>query len=298
MTKMHENEFHIDKQLVLSLLKSQCPQWAELPIQAIASSGTDNAIFRLGSKFVARFPRTDGSLTNINKEYEWVPKLAQHLKISISEPIFKGNPEHGYPWLWTIAKWNEGQNPDFEKENEHATLAIDLADFINELHDIKLTNGPYSRRGIPLNTKILDEETRQAINKLEGDIDILSITSLWDKLTNIPYWNKDPVWIHGDLLPGNILVKDNRLSAVIDFSDVGVGDPACDLIVAWNLLNANSRKTFRDNLKNIDDDTWERGRGWALSIALIILPYYMHTNPVLVSVARRMIDQVLSDTLT
>lgn len=189
MTKKHANEFDIDEYLVHSLLKSQCPQWSHLPVQYIQSSGTDNALFRLGTKYVVRLPRIDVSITNINKEYDWIPRIASLLKTPISEPIFKGNSEHGYPWFWTITKWNESQNPDFEKENEYKLLAKDLADFINELHDIKPDNGPYSRRGILLNTKALDEKTRQAISELENEIDIQSITSLWDHLSNIPYWD-------------------------------------------------------------------------------------------------------------
>lgn len=293
MAKMHENEFEIDECLVHALLKSQCPHWANLPLKPMLSSGTDHALFRLGSEYVIRLPRIDWATKNINKECEWVPKISRFLKIPISEPLFKGNPNKSYPWSWTVAKWNEGHNPNFEKENEYELLAKDLAFFLNELHGIKLANGPSSRRGIPL--KELDVQTRKAIGKLEGEIDIQSITSLWNHLLNIPPWSKDPVWVHGDFLPGNILVKNNRLSAVIDFSDVGIGDPACDLIIAWSLLKSHSRESFRENLENIDDDTWERGRGWALSIALIMLPYYKNSNPILASLARRMIENVLCD---
>jgi len=215
------------------------------------------------------------------------------LKTPISQPLFKGGPENSYPWPWLIIKWNEGYNPEHEKENEHELLAKDIADFLNELHGVKLANGPSSRRGIPL--KELDRETRKAIDQLQGEIDGQNITRLWDQLSNAPSWNKKPVWIHGDFLPGNILLQNNRLSAVIDFSDVGIGDPACDLVIAWSLLKPHSRKIFKENLENIDDSTWERGRGWALSIALIMLPYYKHSNPILASLAKRMLENVLGD---
>jgi aminoglycoside phosphotransferase (APT) family kinase protein len=293
MTKMHENEFNIDENLVRSLLKSQCPEWAHLPLKTIPSSGTDNALFRLGNDYVVRLPRLDGANNNINKEYKWLPILAALLKIPISEPIFKGNSDKNYPSLWLITKWNEGHNPEFEQENEYGILAKDLADFLNKLHSVGLPNGPHSRRGVPL--KELNEETTQAITQLEGEIDIQVVTCLWQDIMNIPYWNKAPVWIHGDFLPGNILVQYNQLSAVLDWSDVGIGDPGCDLVIAWGLLNANSREIFKNNLQNIDDHTWERGRGWALSIALIMLPYYKYTNPILASLARRLIANVLRD---
>jgi aminoglycoside phosphotransferase (APT) family kinase protein len=291
--QMHEDEFEINEYLVRTLLQDQCPKWANLPLKRIPSSGTDHALFRLGNEYVVRLPRLDGANDNIHKECEWLPKLARFLKVPISEPLFKGQPTQDYPSFWTVTRWNEGKDPDFELENEYENLAQDLAHFLNEFQNIKLLNGPPSRRGIPLMTKVLDEETRLAISQLNGEIDIPSITSLWDKLSNTPPWNKDPVWVHGDLLPGNILIQNNRLGAVIDFSSVGIGDPACDLIIAWSLLNSSSREVFRKNLENIDSDTWERGRGWALSIALIIIPYYRNTNPALTSVARRMIRNLL-----
>jgi aminoglycoside phosphotransferase (APT) family kinase protein len=298
MAKMHENELKITEHLVRELLNRQCPQWADLPLSPIKSSGTDNALFRFGTEYVVRLPRIEwepGSIENkINKEYEWLPRLAHYLKTSISVPIFKGCPGKNYPFPWIIAKWNEGDTPDFESQNEYGLLAKDLACFLNEFHRIDLPNGPNSRRGIRLNETELTTETQNAIRKLEEEIDIPVVTSLWKHLSNIPYWGKEPVWLHGDFLPGNILIQNNRLSAVLDFTDVGMGDPACDLVIAWALFNPDSRQIFRQNLEGIDDNTWERGKGWALSIALIMLPYYKHTNPDLTSLARRMITNVLA----
>jgi aminoglycoside phosphotransferase (APT) family kinase protein len=295
---MHDNEQEVNLELVRSLLKEQCPQWAELELTPILSSGTDNALFRLGDKYVVRIPRIEwspGNITNgINKEYLWVPQLARYLKTPVSEPIFKGKPNEDYSWPWSITKWNEGHNPDFEKEDEYENLAIDLAHFLNELHSIKLSEtGPFSRRGVPLVE--LDKETKEALINLEEDMYTKPLALLWEELSNTPCWNQSPVWMHGDLLPGNILIQNNRLSAVIDFADVGLGDPACDLIVAWSLLNSSSRAIFRNYLVNIDEHTWQRGKGWALSIAVIILPYYKNTNPVLASVARRIIQQLFKN---
>lgn len=297
MVKMHENELEIDECFVRTLLQEQRPQWINLPLQRITSSGTDNALYRLGTDFIVRLPRIEwepGSINkNINKEYDWLPKIAQFLKTPISEPLFKGKPANHYPFDWLVVRWNEGHNPVFEKDNEYEFLAKDLAHFLNDFHEIKLPHGPFSRRGVPLIE--IDEDTRNALGKLQGEIDIPLITHLWDQLIDTPPWNKDFVWIHGDFLPGNILVQNNRLSGVIDFSDVGIGDPACDLIIAWALFNSHSRKIFKDNLKNIDDNTWKRGRGWALSIALMMLPYYKNTNPMLAMLARRIIENVQHD---
>lgn len=293
MTILHENEFQITKELVTTLLQIQCPQWAELPLEPIKSAGTDNALFRLGKNLVVRLPKIDWATNSIHKECVWVPRLAKHLNTPLSEPVFEGKADANYPWPWMIVKWNEGENPGFEKENEYETLAVDLAHFVSQLHDITLSDGPSSRRGTPLSS--VDEETRTAIASLKNEIDVECITKLWDSLSQLPRWDKKPVWVHGDLLPGNILIKNNRLSAVIDCSDVGMGDPATDLIIAWSLLNQNSRKLFQENLKNIDEITWGRGKGRALSIALIILPYYKNTNSTLTAVARNMIRQILSD---
>lgn len=291
MTKMHKNELDINERLVKTLLKDQYPLWANLPLKKIQSSGTDNTLFRLGSEYVVRLPRIHWAADSINKEYEWVPKLAHVLQTPLSVPVFKGKSTSFYPYSWIVAKWNEGDNPDFEKDSEYEHLAKDLAHFLNELHSIQLANGPTSRRGVCL--KEINKETEQAIKQLAGEIDSHLTASVWRDLANIPSWSKEPVWIHGDFLPGNILIKHNRLSAVIDFSDVGIGDPACDLIIAWSLFGSRSRRVFRENLEQVDNDTWERGQGWALSIALIMLAYYKNTNPVLAALARRMIKQVL-----
>ena len=295
MVKMHEHELFIDEVIVKRLIDTQCPQWKHLPIQRIASSGTDNALFRLGLDYIVRLPRLDGGTPNINKECEWLPKLAPMLKTPISAPVHKGLPSDTYPYFWTIARWHEGNVPNFELNDDYEYLAIDLADFINEFHAIKLPEGPISRRGVALNTTALDAETRQAIKQLYADINVERVTALWDQLSQIPYWDNDLVWIHGDLLPGNILTQQNRLSAVIDFSDVGLGDPASDLIPAWCLFNSRSRAVFKCHLKAVDENTWQRGRGRALSMALIILPYYKNTNPVLADIARTMICQILDD---
>lgn len=293
MVKMHEHELLIDETIVKRLIHCQCPQWKHLPIQRIISSGTDNALFRLGSDYIMRLPRLDGGTPNINKECEWLPKLAPMLNTPISVPVYKGQPDDNYPYFWTVARWHDGAVPDFESNDEYEPLAKDIAHFINELHAIQVPEGPSSRRGVHLNTPALDAETRQAISQLHGEINVEKVTALWNELSQLPYWDKEQVWIHGDLLPGNILILQGRLSAVIDFSDVGLGDPASDLIPAWCLFNTRSRVIFKQHLKSVDENTWQRGRGRALSIALIILPYYKNTNPILANIARTMIDQIL-----
>lgn len=293
MSKMHADEFEIDEQLVHSLIKTQCPQWSELSLQKIISSGTDNALFRLGPDLVVRLPRLIGADSNMDKEYLWLPQLVSFLNRPISVPLFKGHATDFYPSTWMVSQWNAGSNPIFEVENEYGELAKDLAQFLNQFHQIPLTQGPKSRRGLALS--VVDDEMRMSIALLDEECDTKRITEIWNSALLISSWNKKAVWVHGDFLPGNILTQNNRLSAVLDFSDVGMGDPACDCVIAWALLNNKSRSIFKDHLKDIDENTWIRGRAWALSIAVIMLPYYKHSNPVLVALAKRVIDQVLSD---
>lgn len=290
MAKMHTNEFSVDDFLVRKLIDSQCPQWQHLPIVSIQSSGTDNALFRLGEDWVIRLPRIEWATESILKEYVWLPKLSKLLECLISAPVFKGKPEHGYPWSWLISPWHEGHNPPFEQENEYTELALTLANFLNALHTIQLKNGPLSRRGVQLNA--VADQTHAALDDLASDMDVKFLKALWQELTQVPNWDKKLVWVHGDFLPGNIIVQKTQLQAVIDFSDVGMGDPACDCIIAWSLLNQSSRQIFKSQLNAIDEDTWLRGKGWALSIAAIMLPYYKNTNPTLATLARRILSQI------
>lgn len=290
MTKMHENEFHIDEALVHQLISKQFPHWTNLPLKLVPSAGTDNALYRLGSDKLVRLPRIDWAVENVDKEFEWLPKIAPFLPVSIPLPLEKGKPIKEYPWPWSVYTWLEGSNPVVGQVPE--ILVHDLIVFIQALHKIDLPNGPLCNRGVPLEEK--DMETRKAIRQLEGMIDTQTVIMLWERALKAPKWSKPAVWMHGDLSPGNLLIKNDRLSSVIDFGNLGIGDPACDLIIAWNLLPVHMRGVFRSGL-GVDEATWERGRGWALSNALIALPYYKDTNPILANNARHVIQELVQD---
>lgn len=296
---MHDNEIALTEKDVRLLLQQQFPQFADLALSYIQESGTENALYRLGDEYIVRLPRFVSDIDafeknekTLEKELEYLPYLAKHLSFSISRPLFKGMPSKDYPFSWTIAKWNEGHNPGFEEKDEYSEFAKDMAEFVNQFHAIPVETGPHSRRGVKLIN--LDEETQDALSQLNEDIDVPEARLLWEALRDIPYWEKELVWIHGDLLPGNILINRYRLSAIIDFSDLGLGDPACDLIPAWCLFNKTSRQIFKDNLLNVDDNTWLRGKGWALSIALILLPYYKTRSPMMATLARQMLKNIFS----
>jgi aminoglycoside phosphotransferase (APT) family kinase protein/RimJ/RimL family protein N-acetyltransferase len=293
MSKMHADEFHIDQPLVQKLIAQQFPEWTSLELKPVSTAGTDHALYRLGKEMVIRLPKIGWAVENVDKEYFWLPKIAPFLPISIPLPIAKGQPTNEYPYPWSIYNWLEGNNPKVGALLYPIALANELGAFIRTVRSIDLPNGPQSNRGGPLIEK--DFETRQALVKLEGIIDVPLVTQIWEKALKAPQWSELPVWIHGDLSPGNLLQVNGHLSAVIDFGILGIGDPACDLIIAWNLLPSYTRAIFRSALQ-VDDAMWVRGKGWALSNALIALPYYKDTNLILADNARHVISEVVADT--
>jgi aminoglycoside phosphotransferase (APT) family kinase protein len=291
---MHADEFDTDVGLVRRLLAEQFPQWADLPISPVDSAGTVNALYRLGPDMVARLPRV-AEWADVEREFRWLPKLAPCLPLAVPLPLAKGSPGESYPWQWSVFRWLPGQTWALDRIGDLHAAAADLARFVAALRRFDPAGAPRSGRGGPLETR--DAETRRAIEALHGAIDTDATTEAWEESLQAPGWDAPAVWTHGDLLPSNLLVEHGRLSAVIDFGAAGVGDSACDLIAAWSLFPADARDVFRAALQP-DDATWMRGRGWALSVALIALPYYRDSNPVFVALALHMIDQVLADLQT
>jgi len=295
--KMHINEVATDVILVKRLVATQFPQWADLPIVSVPSAGTDNALYRLGGDMAVRLPRIPEATGQVDKELRCLPRLAPHLPLTIPVPIARGTPGEGYPWDWAIYPWLEGENATIERISDPGQMAADLAQFLIALQQIDPTGGPApgphnSFRGAPL--ALRDESTRAAIATLRDMFDSATLTRAWEVALRAPAWSGPPVWMHGDLQSGNLLAQQGRLSAVIDFGCLGVGDPACDLMVAWNLFTAEARAVFRV-ASTADAATWARGRGWALSVGLIALPYYRKTNPVLADISRHAIQEVLAD---
>jgi aminoglycoside phosphotransferase (APT) family kinase protein len=295
--KMHGDEVDTDVSLVRRLLAGQFPQWADLPVEPVRSAGTDNALYRLGADMVVRLPRIHWAVGQVEKEQRWLPRLAPHLPLAIPVPLTMGAPAEGYPWHWSVYRWLAGEAASIEPLADLRQAATDLARFVAALQRIDPSGGPppgshNSQRGEPLAAR--DAQTRAAIASLRGVLDAGALTAAWEAALAAPAWPGRPVWIHGDLQAGNLLVRQGRLSAVIDFGCLGVGDPACDLQVAWNFLSAETRDIFRAALA-VDAATWARGRGWALSVGLIALPYYQDTNPILAGISRRAIEEVVAD---
>jgi aminoglycoside phosphotransferase (APT) family kinase protein len=296
--RMHADEFDTDPALVRRLLASQFPQWAELPIASVPSGGTDNALYRLGDEMVVRLPRRQRTTGTLKKERRWLPRLAPLLPLGVPLPLADGTPDESFPFEWSVYRWLKGKDMTVEPVADLGRLAADLAEFIVSLQQVDPTDGPSPGehnffRGEPLAKR--DESTRAAIATLGRAIDADAVTAAWEAALREPAWQHAPVWIHGDLDARNMLVERGRLCAVIDFGCLGVGDPACEVMVAWKVLSAETREIFRSHL-SVDEATWARGRGWALSQALVALSYYtLETNPVLVREAERWLDEVLAD---
>ena len=295
--QMHDGEVAIDGALVRRLVDSQFPQWARLPLQRVPSAGTDNVLHRLGDELVVRLPRIESVTEQADKEHRWLPRLAPLLPLGIPTPVARGSPGEGYPWRWSVYRWLPGESATVGSAVDPIESGRALGEFIVALQRIDPDGGPPPgehnfHRGSPLPTR--DPQTREAIAALDGLIDTAATTRAWQAALDAPTWAGPPVWIHGDLHSGNVLVDRGTVSAVIDFGGLAVADPACDLMAAWTYLPADGREVFREAVSGTDA-AWARGRGWALSMALIALPYYLTRNPPFAAEARRWLGEVLAD---
>lgn len=267
------------------LIADQHPRWSGLSLERVPSWGTDNALFRLGDDLVVRLPVHEASAHDLEREERWAPAVASGLPVRVPERVARGEPAHGYPFHWCVWRWIHGDNAIAGELADPHRTARELAAVVRALHLIDPAGGPPAGRGVPLSDPDRDRCTRESIEQLRGILDVEVVGAAWEEALRVPAWDRAPVWVHGDLAPGNMIFATDHLVAVLDWGGVGVGDPACDLLPAWNLLPAEARRTFRDAV-GVDDATWERGRGWALSTAVIALPYYLDTNPGMVSMAR------------
>jgi aminoglycoside phosphotransferase (APT) family kinase protein len=291
---MHADEVDTDVALVRRMLAAQFPQWAELSIDPVVSYGTDHDIYRLGDHLAARLPRIGWATGQAKKEAEWLPKLAPHLPLAVPVQLAMGQPAEGYPFEWSVYEWLPGENASGTIDDLDQA-AVDLAAFVRALRQVD-TTGAHPRspgsRGAPLAE--LDTHVRRAIAELGDRVDTEAAVRSWEESLHAPEWDGEDVWVQGDLLPGNLLVVDGRLSAVIDFGGLNVGDPACDLQPAWNVFAGASRARYRAELQ-VDDASWLRGRGWSLYQAVMALPYYWDTNPGMIRQASHALAQVLAD---
>jgi aminoglycoside phosphotransferase (APT) family kinase protein len=286
----------ITPELVTRLLAEQFPRWADLPIRRVDADGIDNTTFRLGDTMSVRMPTGEWYSKQVEKEQRWLPVLAPRLPQPIPVPLARGEPGCGYPWPWSVYRWLDGVPLITSSVADLAPLAADVADFLAALYAVDPAGGPGPGehnfyRGGPLT--VYDAETMAALNALSGHIDRAAAADVWATALSAT-WHGAPVWFHGDIAPGNLLVSRGRLSAVIDFGTSGVGDPSCDTVLAWTTLSGDSRRAFARRLP-ADDATWARGRGWAIWKAMIMLVRALDSDPADAEECKRVIAEVIAD---
>jgi len=274
--RIHTDELDIDDALVRQLVVEQFPDWAELPLER-AGDGTVNVIYRLGRELALRLPRRGGNEAPDDREARILAAVATRLPVDIPRPVAHGRPGAGYPWFWSVHTWLEGALPDGPLPAE------EVAGLIRSLRAVDLRGAPEPAGGRNRPLAALEEYVRDALTR----VDAPGALELWEQAAQAPQWEGPRVWIHCDLDARNVLVRDGRLAAVLDWGGAGAGDPALDVMAAWKLVAREERERFRA-LLDVDDATWQRAQGWTVSQALIALGYYTLENyPPLVHEARR-----------
>lgn len=294
--KLHDDEVAIDSALVERLLAEQFPQWAGFPVRVVERSGTDNVTFRVGDELAVRLPRTVRNQGQVEKDLAWMPRLAPCVSLPIPEPLELGQPSEDYPFTWGVYRWLPGA--PFAPESVDAVRAAqDLAAFVRTLREVDTTDAPVPdgdpfTRGTPLAPR--DVMFREALDQLKEHFDTGLLTAAWEESLGADTWDGVPRWIHGDLMAGNLLVANGKLSAVIDFGTASAADPAGDVLPAWWLFEGASRAAYREALE-IDEATWLRARGWALSLVVIAIPYYLDRRPGTLADGLESVADILTD---
>jgi aminoglycoside phosphotransferase (APT) family kinase protein len=285
---LHDDEIPIDDGMVRGLVARAMPQYVGLPVRRLPSSGSSNALFRLGEDLLVRLPRQPGGSATIEKEAKWLPVIGPLLPVAVPEVVAVFAPDHDYPEHWSVLRWIDGDHPEVidpetPVDPRREGLAVNLAEVITALRQAEVPDEAINDqdlrwyRGEPLAR--MDAETRgniercRALGDFEFDLD--AAERLWDAAMGLPGVDEptDPRWYHGDLAAENLLMRDGSLAAVLDFGGLAIGDPAVDLVVAWEVLDPPARDLFRRKV-GVDDVTWLRGRAWALSITLMIWYYW------------------------
>lgn len=290
---MHDNEFHIDDGLVRSLIDTQFPEWAELPLRRINSSGTVHAIYRLGNELAVRLPRAPDFTAALERETVILPMLGPLLPVAIPELIAVGQPTGAYQSMWSVLAWIEGESLAAAPSVDLVATARRMGEFVTAMREIRVAGKmSTNQRGRPLASR--DSWTRDSIAAVADEFDPVAVTALWESALAAPLWDGVKAWIHGDLLPGNLLVIGDELAAVIDFGECAMGNPTHDLIAGWWVFDGESRQAFRQ-ASGADPAAWRRARGMALSGAVGALAYYRISNPEFADQARRTLRNVIED---
>ncbi|WP_203862068.1 aminoglycoside phosphotransferase family protein [Plantactinospora mayteni] len=296
---IHDDEVRATVDQVRRLLADQCPQWADLPVTPLPEKleGTDHVLFRIGDALVARMPKIAGAVDQADSDARWLPALASQLPVRIPVPVHLGEPGAEYPWRWTVVPWVAGTTPP-RLGCDDVVLAREVAAFVRALHRIDPVGGPVKPPGSRGSALVhADEEVRRALPRLaehDDGFEVAAAEAAWETCLAAPDWDRTPVWIHGDLQPGNLITNGDRLAAVIDFGALGVGDPAPDVAPALWTFTGAARDAYREAV-GYDDATWRRACGWALAPSLTGIDYYRHTFPRMAEHGRRMVRAVVAE---
>lgn len=296
MNDLRERRFEVAQELAQSLIDSQFPVWSHLPLRKIGSAGTDNSIYRLGKELAVRFPVSVSAAEQIAKEHSWLPKLSS-LTVAIPIVAGAGRPTNQFPLPWSVMNWINGKDAASDNISDWLKMAEDLGQFVRELRGQNTLGAPAAGkhngyRGTALVN--LDQVARNAMNALEDLFDKACLLKIWEQALGVEPLAGSPVWVHGDIHAANIIVRNGSLVGIIDFGLMGVGDPACDLAPGWSFLPTYARDRFRE-AANVDEATWQRGKGWGLYIGVIALSYYRGHNQTLSGIAEKAIRAVIED---
>jgi aminoglycoside phosphotransferase (APT) family kinase protein len=294
---MHADQLVVSPEIVRELVAEQFPEWRDLPIRRIAAAGTVNAIFRVGDRFAARFPLRPGDVESTRRQLAVEASAARELvgrtRFRTPEPVAVGEPGAGYPMPWSVQTWLPGVVATDEDPGESVAFAHDLAEFIRGVRAIDTRGRTFGGQGRGGDLRSHDAWMRTCLRNSEPYLDVARLRRMWDALRELPRAGED-VMNHGDLIPGNVLVSGGRLTGILDVGGLGPADPALDLIVAWNLLEARPRQVLRDEL-GCDDLEWERGKAWAFEQAMGLVWYYAESNPVMSRMGRRTLRRLMAE---
>jgi aminoglycoside phosphotransferase (APT) family kinase protein len=296
---MHPNEVRATADQVRALLAEQCPQWADLPVTPLPDDveGTDHVLFRIGDDLVARMPKIAAAVDQTDSDTRWLPVVAPHLPVPVPAPCHVGEPGAGFPWRWSVAPWITGDTPP-RLGSDDVSLALEVAAFARALHSVDADGGPRKPPGTRGSALAhVDPAVREALPRLvqhDDGFDVAAAADAWEACLAAPDWDRPPVWIHGDLQPGNLIVRDGRLAGVIDFGAFGVGDPAPDVAPALWTFTGEARSVYRKAMA-YDDATWLRACGWALGPSLTGIDYYRHTFGRMAEHGRQMVRAVIAE---
>jgi aminoglycoside phosphotransferase (APT) family kinase protein len=296
---MHPNQLTISRETVRMLVDAQFPEWRDLPITQFASQGTVSALFRLGERLAARFPLQPGDVGStrrwLESEAEAARELLGRTRFRTPEPVALGEPGEGYPLPWSVQTWLPGTAATVEDPGGSVAFAHDLAEFIDGVRAIDTRGRAFDGKGRGGDLRSHDAWMEACFQHSQRLMDVPRLRRMWAVLRELPRSAAGDVMAHGDLIPGNVLVRDGRLVGVIDVGGLGPADPALDLVGAWHLLEAGPRQVLRDDL-NCDDLEWERGKAWAFEQAMGAVWYYVKSNPVMSLMGQHTLQRIMADT--